>query len=208
MDQFDFERVHSFTYLGSIITDTGSNSEEIATRILKGNRCYYLYNYLLKNKLLSRPLKMRLYKTIIRPVVTYGSETWTMSNKDENNLLIFERKVMRKIMGPVQVNGQWRIRTNLELEKLIKGKNIIRFIKSLRLSWLGHIERMRDDNGIKRILNWTPLGTRPRGRPRKRWKDDVLEDIKVLRVQNWKTKARSRAAWNKIVQQARAHTGL
>ncbi len=48
---------------------------------------------------------MRLYKTIIRPVVTYGSETWTMSNKDKNNLLTFERKVIRKIIGPVQVNG-------------------------------------------------------------------------------------------------------
>jgi hypothetical protein len=80
--------------------------------------------------------------------------------------MIFERKVLRKIFGPTkQQNGLWRIRTNEELDKLIKHKNIIRFVKAQRLNWLGHIERMSKERVVKQINNWKPVASRPIGRP-------------------------------------------
>jgi hypothetical protein len=77
-------------------------------------------------------------------VVTYGSEPWTLTVEEETALTVFERKVLRKIYGPVKENESWTIRKNDELEDIIKGQNIVRFIKCQRMRWLGHIERMQD----------------------------------------------------------------
>jgi hypothetical protein len=86
---------------------------------------------------------MSVYKTIIRPVVTYGSETWMMKITNKDKLKIFERKILRSIYGPVQdSNNEWRVRTNQEIEALMKEENIVRFIKSQRLAWYGHVNRM------------------------------------------------------------------
>ena len=78
--------------------------------------------------------------TVVRPVVTYGSETWTLTKSDENSLRIFERKILRKIYGPVQERDTWRIRYNEELNRFIKGKDIVKFIKAQRIRWLGHVK--------------------------------------------------------------------
>jgi hypothetical protein len=82
---------------------------EIAERIVKGNKAYCANAKLIKSKFLKRNTKLKIYKTIIRPVVTYSSETWTLTAKDENNLCIFERQILRKIFGPVNINNIWRI---------------------------------------------------------------------------------------------------
>jgi hypothetical protein len=68
-------------------------------RILAGHRTYFAAISLFRNRLLSRATKIRLYKTLIRPAVTYGAKTWTMTKKEEQALLIFERKIFRKIRG-------------------------------------------------------------------------------------------------------------
>jgi hypothetical protein len=78
---------------------------------------------------------------MIRPVVTYASETWTLTAKDENSLHIFERQILRKIFGPVNIDNIWRIRNNMEIDNLIEGADIVRFIKAQRIKWLGHIQK-------------------------------------------------------------------
>jgi len=80
---------------------------------------------------------MKIYKTIIRPVVTYSSETLTA--KDENNLRIFESQILRKVSGLVNIDNIWRIRNNMEIDKLIEDAVIVRFIKAQRIKLLGHI---------------------------------------------------------------------
>jgi len=75
-------------------------------------------------------------------------------------LLVFERKILRRIFGPTKENQIWTVKTNEELDKLIKHKNIINHIKAQRLSWFGHIERMPDTRTVKKILNWKPLTKR------------------------------------------------
>jgi hypothetical protein len=83
-----------------------------------------------------------IHKTSIRPVVTYSSENWTLTAKDENNPRIFERQILRKIFGPVNIDHIWRIRNNTEIAKLIEGAGIVRYITAQRIKCLGHIRRM------------------------------------------------------------------
>jgi len=71
---------------------------------------------------------------------------------------------------------------NYKLNELIENADIVRFIKSRRIAWLGHMMRMDD----KRILEWKPIGTRIRGRPRKRWIADIEEDVQIMRIQQWR----------------------
>ena len=115
---------------------------EIAERIAKGNKAYYANAKLIKSKFLKKNTKMEIYKALIRPVVTYSSETWTLTAKDENNLRIFERQILRKVFGPVNIDDIWRIRNNMEIDKLIEGADMVRSIKAQRIKWLGHIQRM------------------------------------------------------------------
>jgi hypothetical protein len=85
--------VENFNYLGSILNADNKMNIEIAERKAKGNETYYANSKLIKSKLLKKNTKMKIYKTIIRQtVVTYASETWTLTAKDENNLRIFESK--------------------------------------------------------------------------------------------------------------------
>jgi hypothetical protein len=106
-------------------------------------------------------------KTIIRPVVSYGAEAWTLTKKEEKALLIFERKIFRRIYGPKYENGEWKSRTNRELEKMSKGESIVKWIKGQRISWLGHLDRMEEDRMPKKIFTQELERTRRRGRPRK-----------------------------------------
>jgi hypothetical protein len=99
-------------------------------------------------------------------VVTYSSETWTLTAKDGNNQRIFERQILRKIFGPLSVDNIWRIRNNMEIDKLIEGEDIVRFIKAQRIKWLGNIQRMDQARPTRKLLDWKPMGTRPVGRPR------------------------------------------
>jgi hypothetical protein len=149
---------------------------------LAGNRTYFAAINLFRNRLLSRATEIRLYKTLIRPAVTYGAETWKMTKKEEQALLIFERKIFRRIYGAKYEDGEWEIKTNRELEELNKGKNIVRWIKGQRISWLGHLERMEEDRMLKKICTQKLEGTRRRGRPWKRWREEVERDLQMLGV--------------------------
>ena len=132
----------------------------------------------MKSRTLNKSSKLRIYKSLITPVVTYGCEAWTLTNRDEQHLRIYERRILRKIFGPLQNEDRsWRIRMNCELNKLIGNADIVRFTKSRRIAWLGHVMRMDDKRTPKRILKWKPIGTRIRGRPRKRWIVDIEEGV-------------------------------
>jgi len=98
-----------------------------------------------------------------------------------NKLMVFERKILRKIFGPNNENGMWHIKTNHELDEIKKRKNMINFIRAQRLSWLGHIERMQGTRMVKAIYSWKPTSRRPIGRPKTRWVDDVRKDIQKLK---------------------------
>ena len=124
-------------------------------------------------------------------------------------LMIFERKILRKIFGPTkEPNGLWRIKTNEELDESIQRKNIIRFIKSQRLKWLGHIERMQKEREVTKIYKWKPFASRPIGRPKNRWEDDLRKHLQPMKIKNWKRSVLDRDLWKKIVERTKTHTEL
>jgi hypothetical protein len=129
--------VQSFKYLGSIVNHSNKIEEKIKERLITGNKAFYENQEMLQSKLLSRKSKLKPYWTLIRPIVTYDSETWVFKENNVEKLIIFERKILRKTFGPTkELKGLWRIKTNEELDELIQRK-IIRFIKSQRLKWKG-----------------------------------------------------------------------
>ena len=146
------------------------------------------------------------YIWMVRPMVTYGSESWTLTMEEERALTVFERKILWKIYGPVKENDLWRIRRNDESEATINGENIVRFIKSQRIRWFGHIERMQD-TAIPKKMYGKLYATRQRGRPKMRWLD-VSTDLRKMGINEWRDTARDREAWGHIVKEAKAHPRL
>jgi len=140
--------------------------------------------------------------------VSYVAEAWTFTKKEEQVLLIFERKIFRRICSPKYENGEWKSRTNRELEEMSKGENIVKCIKRQRISGLCHLERMEEDRIPKNIFAQELEGTRRRGRNRKRWEVEVERDFQVLGVRRWRELVADRKKWKDIVRQAKAHSGL
>jgi hypothetical protein len=96
-----FERVNSFMYLGTLITTDNNTSVEINNRIALANRSYFGLVNILKAKNINRKYKVIIYKTLIKPVLMFGAETWVLSKADELRLGVFERKILRRIYGPI-----------------------------------------------------------------------------------------------------------
>ena len=207
IDNFAFESVENFNYLGPILNEDNTMNIEIAERIAKGNKAYCANVKLIKSKFLKKNTKINIYKTVIRPVVTYSSETWTLTAKYENNLRIFERQILRKISGPVNTDNIWRIRNNMEIDKLIEGADTVRFIKAQRIEWLGHIQKMDQARRTRKLLDWKPMGIRPVGRPRQRWQEDVMGNLKKLKVKYWKETAEDRRIWRDLAEREKTHRG-
>jgi hypothetical protein len=96
----------------------------------------------------------------------------------------------------------------MEIDKLIEDADIVRFIKAQRIKWLGHIQRMDQTRPTSKVLDWKPMGARPVGRPRQRWQEDVMEDLKKLKFKNWKDTAKDRRTWRDFAEKAKTHKGL
>ena len=112
---YQFERVEEFKYLGSLVTEDNRTSKEVNERIKAGNRCYGALQHLMKSKDISNKGKIKIYRTIIRPVVTYAAETWCLLKNDETRISVWERKILRRIFRPKFENGEWIVRNNKEI---------------------------------------------------------------------------------------------
>jgi hypothetical protein len=131
-----------------------------------------------------------------------------MTKREEQALLIFEKKIFRRIYGAKYEDGEGKSRTNRELEEMSKGENIVKWIKGQRISWLGHLERMEVDRVPRKIFTQELEGTRRRGRPRKGWREEVERDLQVLGVRRWRELVIDREKWRGIIRQVKAHSGL
>ena len=150
--------MEEFKYLGTTLTIQNSIAEEIKSRLRSGNACYHLGQNLLSSKSLSKKLKIKIYGTIIWPVVLYGCEAWSLTLREERKLGVFQNMVLRRIFGPRrdEVTGEWRRLHNEELSDLYSSPNIVRVIKSRRMRWAGHVARMGEERGACRVLVGKP----------------------------------------------------
>ncbi|KAJ4451853.1 hypothetical protein ANN_03331 [Periplaneta americana] len=149
---------------------------------------------------------IRIYKTVILPVVLYGCEAWTLTLREEQRLRVFENKVLRKIFEAKrdEVTGEWRKLHNAELHALYSSPDIIRNIKSRRLRWAGHVARMGESRNAYRVLVGRPAGKRPLGRPRRRWEDNIKMDLREVGYdgRDWINLAQDRDQWQAYVRVA------
>jgi len=131
--------------LGTTLKNKNSVQEEIKSRLKSGSACYHSVQNLLSSSLLSKNIKMKIYRTTILPVVLYGCEIWSLTLREKSRLMVFENRVLRRIFGPRrdEVTWEWRKLHNEEVSDLYCSPNIFRVIKSIRMEWARHVERMR-----------------------------------------------------------------
>ena len=99
-DEGDIEKMSVFKYLGALITKNNEVEKEVKHKLNIRNACYYSVQELFSSQILSRNIKLRICETTILPVVLYGSDTWSLTLKEEERLRVFEKKILRKIFGP------------------------------------------------------------------------------------------------------------
>ena len=133
-----------FKYLGRTITNQTSIQQEIKSRMKSENACCHLLQNLSSFSLFSKNIKIKIYGTIILPVVLYGCETWSLTLREEFRLRTFENGVLRKIFGPKRdkVTRGWRRLHMKQLSDLYSSPHIIQIIKSRRMRWAGQAAYM------------------------------------------------------------------
>jgi hypothetical protein len=169
--------------------------DEIKSRLNSGNACYYSVQNLLSSRLILKNLKIKIYKTVILPVVLYGCETWSLTLREEHRLRVFENSVLRRIFGPKrEEDGSWRKLHNDELHNLYSSPNIVRMIKSRRMRWAVHVAGMGEGRGVYRVLVGRPEGKRTLGRTRRGWEDNIKLDLREIGIDgaNWISLAQDR----------------
>ena len=110
IDNSSLERVEEFKYLGKTLTNQSSIQEEIKSRLKSGNVCYYSVQNLLSSSLLSKNVTIKIYRTIMLPVVLCGCETWSLTLREERRLRVFENRALRRIFGLKrdEVTREWK----------------------------------------------------------------------------------------------------
>jgi hypothetical protein len=145
-----FEGMEKFKYLGTTLTDKNCMHEEIKSRLNSRNVCYHSIQSFLSSHLLSRNLKVKIYKIIILPVVLCWCETWCLTSREEHRLRVFENRVLRRIFGLKrdEIMGEWRKSHSRMLHNLYSSPDVIRQIKSRRMRWAGHVTRMGEGRNV------------------------------------------------------------
>ena len=133
----------------------------------------------------------------------YGAETWVLSKADELRLGVFERKILRRIYGPICEGVTWRSIYNEELYHPHDETDLVTTIKIARLRWAGYIVRTQDNLPYKKITLDKPEVRRRVGRPNLRGMDGVMRDAERLGVRNWRIEAKDRGGWRRLLESAK-----
>jgi hypothetical protein len=158
---------------------------------------------LLSARLLSRNVKVKIYKTVILPLILYGCETSSLTLREVHRLRVFENRVLRGIFGRKtdEVTGEWRKLHSGELHNLYSSVDIVRQIKTKRMRWAGHMARMGEERNVYRVLVGKPEGKRPLERPSRRWEDGIKMDLREIcwGGVEWIQLAQDRDLWRAVV---------
>lgn len=195
----EVEQVSSYQYLGVILEGTGNQEVEIDRRVESSNRVYYaMNNGFISRREITKDTKLKVFKSIYRPILTYGCETWVLSQRMRSKLQACEMKYLRKVRGVTRRDKirNEQIRTDLGMESVSK------FIEQRQLSWWGHLQRMDDDVPVRKIWEAKAAKRKKRGRPRETW-DDTIGKLLNTRGKTWregKELAQDRQEWSRFVR--------
>ena len=147
-----------------------------------------------------RRISKRLKGTCVTPACLYGTETFAMTDVQQQRLPVCENNWARKIARVTRADR--RIMVELKEETEVQRSLTERLVRS-RSQWAGQVERMADDRLPKRAAELCKQGRRRRGRPRLRWEDFVKRDVrKAGEEEDWKKKARDRGGWKRLSDEA------
>jgi hypothetical protein len=174
------KNVEEYKYLGVTITSNGSDKKDVANKIVKGKALTSQLNSILWSLNIRKDIKKRIYKTIVESAVTYGAEVWTTTQNMRNRLSTVE-------------NGYWRRCCRLTLRDRVTNVRIremmgiedslIDNIEKKQLHWYGHMRRMNNARIPLKVWNWSPQRNRRRGRPRRRWKEDIARAMERRNIE-------------------------
>jgi hypothetical protein len=195
----NIEQVTHFKYLGTTIESNGKQEIDINERVQKTIKTYHMMRQnFIKKKEISKKTKITIFKTIYRPILTYGSETWVLTRQMKSKIQAIEMKYLRAVKG---ITRRDRIR-NTEVRKELETKSILEYIEEKQLNWWGHIQRMEDTRLVRRIWEAKTARKRGRGRPRETWDDTIAKNIQKRgkTVNEAKKITQDRKNWKRFVQ--------
>ena len=169
LEDHALHQCRNFRYLGVMFNDENRPELEINNRINKFNNNLYLLYPLMKDRHIPRKVKTVIYTTILRPILIYGHESWTLTSRTKSKVQAAEMKVLRLIKGVTRLD---RIR-NESIRNELEVEDVLRVVERGQLRWYGHVKRMDEDRYPRRFLDWEPNKTRPVGRPKKRWRENL-----------------------------------
>ena len=189
------KKVPRFRYLGSTVMEDGDLEAETTHRIQAGWKNWKKVSGVLCDKKIGMKLKGKVHKTVVRPAMMYGAETWAVKKRQEKKLDVAEMRMLRWMCG---VTRRDRIRNEI-IRGTTKVREISDKIQESRLRWYGHIMRRDEQYVGRRVMEMDVQGRRGRGRPRKRWMDCVTVDLRskgltgeeVWDRARWRTLARN-----------------
>ena len=191
------EEVDSFTYLGSILDNQGGTDADVRTRIGKARAAFHQLKNIWGSSVIGITTKIRLFNTIVKPLLLYGAETWRTTVTTIKKIQVFINTCLRKIL---KIRWPDKI-SNEELWRRTNQQPVEEDILQRRWRWIGHTLRKPASNTTRQSLTWNPQGKRKRGRPRNTWRRDLDADAKQM-GQTWgqlERLAQNRDAWRKLV---------
>ena len=170
--------MNKFKYLGVTISEEGGSEEAVRARVSAAWGKWRDLSGVISDKKMPRKLKMKLHVTVIRPVILFEEECWTVRKKEEQILEKTEMRILRSIKGVILRDKAKSVDIRNEL-----GVNSMQEkVREMRLRWYGHMQRMEENNEVRAVADMSVPGKRPRGRPRRRWVDCVRRDMQELRI--------------------------
>jgi hypothetical protein len=192
----ELKQTETFKYLGSTMNAQGGCEVDIRNRIRLAWQKWRELTAVLCDAKMPIQLKGKVYKTMVRPVMIYGAEAWTMTRRGEGLLERTEMRMLRWMLG-ISLRDRNR---NEDIRKKLGVACISDKIREARLRWYGHVMRREEDSCLKRIMKAEVYGRRSRGRQKKRWEDAIREDMKQLKLKNEDTKDRGK--WKRRIRVA------
>ena len=194
MEGVRLNRLENFKYLGSKVASNGNMDAEITHRVQAGWRNWRKMSGVLCDGEINVKLKGKVYKTVVRPAMMYGAETWPLKKTQERKLEVEEMKMLRWMCGVTKMDKIRieRIRGTAKVEKISKK------IQERRLQWYGHVKRREEEYVGRRVMEMEELGGRERGRPKQRWMDNVRDDMRDKQLSE--DDVHNRAGWKRTVR--------
>ena len=190
------KQTNEFKYLGSTLAEEGGTEKAVRQRVSEGWRKWREVTGVILDKKMPLKLKMKVYKTVIRPVMLYGAETWSLRKKEEG---ILERTEMRMIRWIAGISLLER-RESEGIRRMVGVCGIVEKAREARLRYYGHVRRREEDHPVREVMDMAVRGRRSVGRQRIRWRDVLRRDMEALDLRD--EDALDRSLWRRKTRAA------